>query len=438
MHWVDRLPNLNVKLRNLRFYNAIINTFMNLFPFIAIGAIVQALRQSIFMPDGFFASIYGIRHWLPFYRQTGQVLEVLQMTTIGLTALLAAFFMARETASSFGEDSRAVGVCSLLAFLLFNFDYAAAPDARPTLLLNNFNFNNLFLGMLFGFLIAILYHGFDLLGQKLKRPIVRSLFNTEEHVKSIIPAALLLTLSAVCSYLLSLIPQKNLTTIFNSIVNLTISFSKQTLLFIFGIVVLSTLLNFFGILGPLNLMHQNITSVFDVANLDKALSAKSLADLPHPFTVHTLYETYGAFGGSGMTLALILCILLFTNHKKLRQTAQISLFPSLVNLNPPILIGIPVILNPILLIPYVLSSLASMGIAALFIAFSWMPPAVYELPATTPPFLLGFLGTNGNFVALFVSFLCLFVSIMIYYPFVKRLEIYRLRHFTDESKGAAA
>ena len=75
-----------------------------------------------------------------------------------------------------------------------------------------------------------------------------------------------------------------------------------------------------------------------------------------------------------------------------------------------------------MLIPFLLSPLASMSIAWFFINFKMMPPAVYGAPDSTPSFLLGFIGTNGNWVALIVSFLGIAVSTAIYYPFLKILE----------------
>ena len=60
-----------------------------------------------------------------------------------------------------------------------------------------------------------------------------------------------------------------------------------------------------------------------------------------------------------------------------------------------------------------------MLVAASFLALKWIPAAVYPVPSGTPGPLIGFLGTNGNWLALILGAVLIFVDVLIYMPFVK-------------------
>ena len=83
-------------------------------------------------------------------------------------------------------------------------------------------------------------------------------------------------------------------------------------------------------------------------------------------------------------------------------------------------------LNPIMLVPFLITPLINMAIAWTAIRLHLMPPSVYTVPATTPGPLIAFLGTNGNLVALLVAVLCLVISVFIYVPFVRLAETINL------------
>jgi len=64
-----------------------------------------------------------------------------------------------------------------------------------------------------------------------------------------------------------------------------------------------------------------------------------------------------------------------------------------------------------------------------------MPPVVYSVPSSTPGPLIAFLGTNGNWVALIVSMICLVVSTLIYIPFVKMSMTVNYQAAAEEAKA---
>lgn len=57
-------------------------------------------------------------------------------------------------------------------------------------------------------------------------------------------------------------------------------------------------------------------------------------------------------GGAGATLSLVIAMLIFARSKNMREVARLGAGASIFNINEPILFGLPVIMNPIMLIPF--------------------------------------------------------------------------------------
>ncbi|WP_317696364.1 hypothetical protein [Xylocopilactobacillus apis] len=436
----DWTIQLNHKICTFRPYQAIIQTFSTLFPFILLGAFMKYIHQAVFTHDGFFSNIYHIDQWFPMYRQVGIILNGLELITVSMTALVASLFAAKYLAKRFKDDEDVVGICGLLVTFLLNFNYGMLEnpmgDNRSLLYFNNFDFRYVFIGILTGIIVAYWYHGLVWVRKHIWKNYQHENGFVERGVKAILPVTIILIVMALVSFALNISPQKNLTNFLSNLLGIPVSKFKHTMIFIYFISLVNGIFSFIGLSGSLSSITMGINSQASTANLDYALAHKDLFKVPNPVTMHTMYETYGNFGGTGLTLGLIVAILFFSKRRNLRQVALGSLIPSsLGSISSPMMVGVPIFFNPILFIPYIISPLISMAIAWIFINFKWMPPAVYGTPATTPSFLLGFLGTNGNWVALFVSILCIAASVAIYYPFLKILDRYYLSYSEEEELG---
>ncbi|WP_234002740.1 PTS transporter subunit EIIC [Lactobacillus sp. CBA3605] len=171
-----------------------------------------------------------------------------------------------------------------------------------------------------------------------------------------------------------------------------------------------------GLVGPLDFSGNS--SVSTIQNLEYALQHGSAWGAPNPITVHTIFDSFANVGGPGMTLALIIAILWQSQHRRYRQVAKASWLPSMFNFNQPLLFGLPLILRPILAIPFLVAPLVTTLITWIALKLQWMPPVVYPLHRTTPGFLMGWLGTGGDWHALLVSVVNLVVATAIYLPFI--------------------
>ncbi|MCY9031232.1 PTS transporter subunit EIIC, partial [Bacillus inaquosorum] len=59
--------------------------------------------------------------------------------------------------------------------------------------------------------------------------------------------------------------------------------------------------------------------------------------------------------GTGMTLAIVFTILIFMKSRQMKQVSKLGLAPGIFNVNEPIIFGLPIVMNPIIIVPWVLA-----------------------------------------------------------------------------------
>lgn len=133
-------------------------------------------------------------------------------------------------------------------------------------------------------------------------------------------------------------------------------------------------------------------------------------------------QMFGEFGGSGVTIGLVISILVFGKREDNRTIAGISSVPALFNINETVTFGIPMVLNPILGIPFVLAPIATIVVGYILTVIGFCPKAVINTPWTTPPILHGFLTTGASVMGAVSQAIALVVSIVIYAPFLIAYE----------------
>ena len=128
--------------------------------------------------------------------------------------------------------------------------------------------------------------------------------------------------------------------------------------------------------------------------------------------------TSGFFEAGVMhVLGLILAILVFSKHESWRSVSKFSLPAMLFNIHEPVMFCLPVVLNPLFLLPYLAAPLANTLLG--WIAISWGIVPVFKagLPWTMPILFSGTLGT-GSFMGGVLQVVWLVMDIFIYAPFV--------------------
>lgn len=141
-------------------------------------------------------------------------------------------------------------------------------------------------------------------------------------------------------------------------------------------------------------------------------------------------------GGTGFTLAMLLVMLLRARSKRMREIAKLATPAAIFNINEPIIFGVPIALNPVLLIPFIIVPVVLCVITYSAMASGFLPlTSGIETPWTTPIFISGFLicGWKG----ILFQAINLIVAMTIYYPFVMTLDRQYLRDESDYTAKSA-
>ncbi len=130
------------------------------------------------------------------------------------------------------------------------------------------------------------------------------------------------------------------------------------------------------------------------------------------------FDAFSWFGGSGGTIVLILAILIFSKRADYLTMGKLSLGPGIFNINEPIMFGLPIVLNPILFIPFLLAPVVSVAIGYFATYYGLVAPVSQAVTWVTPPLLLSFLATGADWRAPIVTLVAMIASFIIWAPFV--------------------
>ena len=98
------------------------------------------------------------------------------------------------------------------------------------------------------------------------------------------------------------------------------------------------------------------------------------------------------------------------------------MIPGLFNINEPIIFGAPIVMNPILFVPFIITPIINATIAWFAVKSGLVGHIVSLVPWTTPSPIGALLATNFSMGALILSVLLIGLSVIIYYPFLKVYE----------------
>lgn len=128
-------------------------------------------------------------------------------------------------------------------------------------------------------------------------------------------------------------------------------------------------------------------------------------------------DAFVYLGGSGATLGLIIAMFI-AGRKRNKQILAIGTGPGIFQINEPILFGLPIVLNPIWFIPFILGPVIMTITAYTSISLGLVHPVVADIPWVTPAIVGGLLATGGHVSGAILAIVNLAISIVIYIPFV--------------------
>lgn len=192
----------------------------------------------------------------------------------------------------------------------------------------------------------------------------------------------------------------------------------DTIGFVIIMMLISHILWLFGVHGGAT--TSAIVSVVQLNNITANAAAK-LASKPMPYIyTNPLSVSVIVMGGAGATLGLTF-LLLRSKSPHLRTVGKVGILSGMFGINEPVLFGMPIILNPTLAVPFILTPIVNTIIGFYSVKAGLVGKAYIAVPWTTPPFINLPLATMDwrAFILVLVVF---FIDMIIYYPFFKVYE----------------
>lgn len=141
----------------------------------------------------------------------------------------------------------------------------------------------------------------------------------------------------------------------------------------------------------------------------------------------SFYDTFVIMGGSGTTICVLIGIFFYVKKKRTRNIAKIALPTAIFNVNEILNFGIPIVLNPVLAIPFVCVPVMALIVSYGATALGIVPCVTGEVVWTMPIFLNGYMAT-GSIAGSILQLVIVVLGVWIYVPFLKmNEEVYGLR-----------
>lgn len=423
------------KLNEQRHIAAIRDAFMYTFPITMAASIVILINSLIFSKQGFIAQILFLPKFFPHLEEAQKLLTSVTNGTMNIMSIFIAYLVARNLAKHFKADDMLVGMTGIAVFMIM-YTPSIMKGGVTYLPTTYMGAQGLFVAMICGGLVGEFLPKLTRIKKlqitmpEMVPPAVARSFN------GLIPIVIVIMVASIVNYLIQLVSPQGINDIIYKSIQTPLTHIGVNIYGVIIIAIVQNLLWLVGIHGPntLNALRSIIFTEADLSNQTFiAAHGGSTWGVPHRVTWGILNDVFANMGGSGMTLGLIIAIFLVSRRKDYRTIAKMAFVPGLFNINEPLMFGLPIVLNPIMAIPFVLTPVVNILVGYLVtVVLNWMPTPAISMTWTTPGPLLPFLGTGGNIIGLVMGFVCLGISVMMYFPFV--LAANRMMVPDDESK----
>jgi PTS system cellobiose-specific IIC component len=151
------------------------------------------------------------------------------------------------------------------------------------------------------------------------------------------------------------------------------------------------------------------------------------AGQPLPYvTAYGFFTTFVNVGGTGATIALAL-VLWRSRDPGFRRISRLSMSTQIFQINEPIFFGLPIVLNPIFMVPYVVNALVLTTISYLLMQGNVIHKPFVNVPWTTPPVIGHYLVSGGDWRAAIWGAASIALAAIVYLPFARAAERQRLK-----------
>ncbi|MCB5827406.1 PTS sugar transporter subunit IIC [Weissella cibaria] len=430
-----------MKFVNTKAVTAIKNGMLYPIPFIVIGAVFLILGQF---------PIQGVQDYLneiglgPIFMQANNA-------SFGIMALFAVFGIAYSWVRDEGHDAVPAGMLAIVVDIILQPDTVksvtsiANPERVSTAWQVSGVIDKAWVGgkgmivaIIVGLLVGWSYSWFMKKGFTIKLP-EQVPANVAASFTALIPGAAIVTVATAIYGIFKLGFNTTMVEWIYATIQTPLQHATDGPLGVVVVAFLPVFLWFFGVHGA-TIVGGIMTPLLLANNADNLAlykAGKLTLDNGAHIVTQAFMDQFITVTGSGMTIGLVIFMLVRAKSVQMKTLGKLEIVPALFNINEPILFGLPLVLNPLLAIPFILTPLVSGFATYAVIAMGIIPPfnGMY-VPWTTPAIVSGLI-VGGWQGALWQAVMLVMTGFM-YYPFARKYDKVLLAEEQGDAQPSAA
>lgn len=416
--FVDWLTQAGVAIGSNRFLSALKDSFIDILSLIIVGSIGTLVGSVICSPTNGLAQ-YPSFAWLA---NIAPIFTTLNGATTNMISLLVAFGIGKNLGKSYGKEGIVEGFVSLCATLCAGPLAVSLTVGDTTKSMNALSTDvtaskGLFIAIIVGMLITPLFVKLEN-NEKLQIHMPDSVPpNVSKSFSSLFPILIILLLVSFISWLFQQIFGMYLSTAIYQVLAMPISAAFQHPAGIITCAFIAAIFWVCGIHGAS--IVTGATDAITIAAVEKNAELVLAGQAPTEIVTRPFWSMFITMGGFGCTIGLIIAIFLVSKREDYKAIAKLAIAPGLFGINEPLIFGLPIVMNPILAIPFIIAPCVSAGIGYFLTSIGFCAKAYIMIPWSMTPVINGFIATGGNWTAAVTQLICIAVCTLIYLPFVK-------------------
>lgn len=412
---VDRFQSGATRIQENVYVKAISNGFMSTLPVLMFGAICSLILG------------FPVPAWIEWVSGTpfGAALQLGNDVTIGMLALYVLVGVTYRLSREFNADSLAAVIVALLAFVivtptstLFTPEGGEAVTVTGVLPRQWLGPAGIFTALIVALIATRVYVFVTRRGWKIKMPASVPPA-VSRPFEAIIPAAIIGAIFLTIQALFALTPFEHMSNFIYTLIGQPLASVGDSYWAWIVILLVSQLCWSVGI-------HN--TAVWGVVfpimlgpAFENQAAGTAGEQLPYLVTLTLVFAITQWVGGPGNLIGLSTNMIIFAKSKRYKTLGRLAFPPSIFNIIEPLMFGFPIILNPLMLIPFILVPLISFTAGYLLLVagvignpYVALPMSVFTMPFVPGGFILGAGIAFGIFLIVVYVF-----SVLAYYPFFR-------------------
>lgn len=404
MSYIEKIENFAYKVGKQKHILAVRDGMVLAMPLILIGSLFVIIQS------------FPIVKWEKYLIDTGAMnyLGNIINGTFGLMGLIAVFGIAKRLADSYKLDGTNAGVIAVASYIIL------IPSSEGKISLGYFGSRGLFIALIVGLITAELYKFFISKNIVLKMPDSVPPAVSKSFI-TLIPGFFIIIFFVLVDLLFKGLGYADVYEVVLKILAEPLKYASNTFLGALLAILFNSLVWLCGIHGG-----QLVGSIMDpiwFMNTDaNRIAYQAGQELPYIVTKPFL-DNFAWVGGSGAVIGMAIFLFFFAKSNQNKQLGKLSFVPDLFSVNEPMLFGFPIVLSLNLAIPFIITPLVTGTIAYYSMYFGLVHKTVgIVIPWATPPIISGYLSTGGHISGSILQIVNIFVSFIIYYPFLRKID----------------